>query len=102
MYFKIKYTCNSTLNLSLNNVLCFVPLSREPSCTCKLVLILQCSCHMQWVRAMKGFLIKIEINEIIVSQVIFLQEEQNTNTSFIFLWEFSIPISCQSPYLHFV
>lgn len=102
MYYKIKYICNSTLNFSLNNVLCFVSLSREPSCTCKLVLILQCSCRMQWVRVMKGFLIKIEMNEIVVSQVISLQEEQNTNTCFIFLWEFSILLSSQSPYLHFV
>lgn len=62
MYYKIKYVCNSTLNFCLNNVLCSVSLSREASCTCKLVLILKCSCHMQWVRVMKGVLIKIEIS----------------------------------------
>lgn len=57
---------------------------------------------MQWVRVLKGFLIKIEMNQIIVSQVGFLQEEQNTNNSFVILGEFSIPVSCQSSYLHFV
>lgn len=60
MYCKIKYVSNSTLSFCLNNVLC--SLSRDASCTCKLVLILKCSCHMQWVRVMKRVLIKIEIS----------------------------------------